>query len=813
MRGNVTEQFDVHAVAFLRLATTFLIFGSVAFAIVLLIGAPEQRLRLIGPTVIALVAATAKYCHSRGRNRAAIQVLVFGIWGEVAGTSLIAGGLHAPAVFLYLPIIILAGWLLGTRIAYAVALLSVAVTLGLALAESRHALPLPHSPPGLMLIIQVGVFLFSAIMIGRIVRSYQTRLREVEALGSELDERVKALAASEASYRGLFDSVNEAIYIQDPQGHFLDVNDGAVRMYGHPRERFIGQTPEFVSAPGMNDLAAVGAMVGRAFAGTPQRFEFWGLRANGEAFPKDVRLVKGMWFGQDVVIATAEDITERKRAEAELRRSEEMFSKVFHASPIAIVLTNLSDGRFLDVNDAFFRLFGWTREEAVGRTSVELGNWINCEDRQAWADELKRRSRVSDYEIRLRNKRGNILMTNLSAEIISLRGEPCALVLVIDETARKQAEIALRDSRESLAEAQRIGHVGNWTLDIVNKRMTWSDEIYRIYERPPDSFGGAFSDLLALVPPEEVPGMVEAYRNVTSTDRLHEHKHRILTPDGRIKSIHARWEVLCDADGKPVRALGTAQDITEQEEASAEIRRLNAGLEQRVQERTAELTAANRELESFAYSISHDLRAPLRGIDGFSHLLAEEYGDKLDDQGRGYLDRVRRAAQRMGSLIDDILELSRVTRQEMRRVDVDLGQIATELFEDHSRVRPEPRVEISLATDCKVHGDPQLLRVMMQNLMENALKYSGKKASPKIEFGHEWRDGERVYFLRDNGVGFDMKYAGRLFAPFQRLHKPEEFEGTGIGLATVARIVHRHGGRVWAESTPDVHTTIRFTLP
>ena len=559
MQSNVTEQLDAHAVAFLRLATTFLIFGSVAFAVVLLIGAPEQRLRLIGPAVIALVAATAKYCHSRGRNRAAIQVLVFGIWGEVAGTSMIAGGMHAPAVFLYLPIIFLAGWLLGTRIAYAVALLSVAVTLGLALAESRQAFPLPHSPPGLMLIIQVGVFLFSAIMIGRIVSSYQTRLKEVETLGSELDERVRALAASEASYRGLFDSVNEAIYIHDRQGRFLDINDGAVRMYGHPRERFIGQTPEFVSAPGMNDLAAVGARMERAFAGEPQRFEFWGLRANGEIFPKNVRLVRSVWFGQEVVIAMAED-------------------------------------------------------------------------------------------------------------------------------------------------------------------------------------------------------------------------------------------------------------ITEQEQARAEIKQLNAGLEQRVQARTAELTAANHELESFAYSISHDLRAPLRGIDGFSHLLAEEYGDKLDDQGRGYLERVRRAAQRMGSLIDDILEMSRVTRQEMRRVSVDLSQIAAELFEEHSRVRPEPRVEIRLAIDCKAHGDPQLLRVVMQNLMENALKYSGKKASPKIEFGREWSDGKQVYFMRDNGVGFDMKYADRLFVPFQRLHKPEEFAGNGVGLATVARIVRRHGGRVWAESTPDVHTTIRFTL-
>ncbi len=266
------------------------------------------------------------------------------------------------------------------------------------------------------------------------------------------------------------------------------------------------------------------------------------------------------------------------------------------------------------------------------------------------------------------------------------------------------------------------------------------------------------------------------------------------------------------ADGTVRGAYALMRDITDQQRAEDEVRSFNADLERRVSERTAELTAANKELESFAYSISHDLRAPLRGIDGFSHLLAEEYGDTLDETGRGYLDRVRRAAQRMGTLIDDILELSRVTRLEMRRMQVDLSQIATEVLDERTRAAPGHRVECIIAPDCQAFGDPQLLRVMLQNLLENAWKYSGKEAAPKIEFGHEALGGEKVHFVRDNGVGFDMKYADRLFTPFQRLHKPEEFEGTGIGLATVARIVHRHGGRVWAESAVGAGTTLRFTL-
>ena len=175
-------------------------------------------------------------------------------------------------------------------------------------------------------------------------------------------------------------------------------------------------------------------------------------------------------------------------------------------------------------------------------------------------------------------------------------------------------------------------------------------------------------------------------------------------------------------------------------------------------------------------------------------------------------ERVRRAAQRMGELIDDILELSRVTRQEMRRVRVDLSQIAAEAIEERARVEPGRRVEVSIEPGCIALGDPQLLRVLMQNLLENAWKYSAKQAAPKIAFGREARDGETVFFVCDNGVGFDMQYADRLFSPFQRLHKPEEFEGSGIGLATVARVAHRHGGRVWAEASPDQGATLRFTL-
>ncbi|MBX3647620.1 MAG: PAS domain S-box protein, partial [Rhodocyclaceae bacterium] len=748
--------------------------GSVCFLVILRITVPDQVARTAGPTILLLVSAFAFHCHRRGRIRCGLLVLGIGVWLEITLMSVITGGMKAPAIYLYPIVILMAGWLLSLRVAYAFAALSVLACLALTPAESMGHLSPASNQSLLYLAIQSSAIVFTTVLVRRIVISYQARLREVSKLSDDLGEQVAALARSEASYHDLFNTVHEAIYIQDRDGRFLDVNASAVRMYGHPRERFIGHTPEFVSAPGMNDLARIGTSLERAFAGEPQRFEFWGLRADGTPFPKDVRLVRGTWFDREVVIATAEDITARKAAEEELRNSEEKFHKVFRSSPISIAITRLADGCILDMNSAFSDLFGWTREETIGRTSVEIGCWIRPEERLAWTAEMQLRGRVANYEVAQRNKQGEELLVLLSSEVIQLRGEACALVLAIDQTARKKTEAALQESKARLDEAQRIGHVGSWELDIPGRHMTWSEEIHRIYECAPGAFGGSFKDLLAFVHPEDVPAMVSLYRDLASRPGHHEHKHRILMPDGRVKSIHAQWELLFDDDGKPIRALGTAQDVTALERARAEIELLNADLEKRVLERTAELTAANRELESFAYSISHDLRSPLRGIDGFSHLLAEEYSDRLDTKGLDYLARVRRATQRMGALIDDILELSRVTRLEMRREQVDLSGLANELIDEMARGKPQRRPAVSVAPACVTNGDPQLLRLMMQNLLENAWKYSSKCTSPKIEFGCETVDGTTVFFVRDNGVGFDSQFAGRLFTPFQRLHKPEE---------------------------------------
>jgi PAS domain S-box-containing protein len=253
-------------------------------------------------------------------------------------------------------------------------------------------------------------------------------------------------------------------------------------------------------------------------------------------------------------------------------------------------------------------------------------------------------------------------------------------------------------------------------------------------------------------------------------------------------------------------------DETERRRSEEALRLLNEELEERVRQRTSEYEEINRELESFNYSVSHDLRAPLRHIDGYTTIFMDEFGDQVPPEGKAYLDRITRATRRMGTLIDALLELSRINRSSLHLADVNLSQVAAEVVALLRESSPGRRVDVSIEPDLHVQGDPQMFRVILDNLMGNAWKYSAKVDTAEIAIGSREMDGERVFFVRDNGAGFDMAYADKLFGPFQRLHGADEFEGTGIGLATVQRLIHRHGGRVWAEGEPGRGATFYFTV-
>jgi PAS domain S-box-containing protein len=304
-----------------------------------------------------------------------------------------------------------------------------------------------------------------------------------------------------------------------------------------------------------------------------------------------------------------------------------------------------------------------------------------------------------------------------------------------------------------------------------------------------------------LFPPEDAAFFQAKDREtLASKQQLEIPEEPIQTPSGE-RWLHTKKVPILDLDGSPLYLLGISHDITDRKRADAELRASKEHAE-----------AVGKELEAFSYSVAHDLRTPLRGIDGFSQALLEDYGDKLDDVGRRYLGRVREAAQRMAVLIDDLLALSRVTRSELVRERLDLTALAYGSISRLQRLEPDRVVELVIEPGLWVEGDPRLLAIALDNLFGNAWKFTAKVAAPRIELGSEPAANGRSYFVRDNGAGFDPQYAHKLFGVFQRLHTESEFPGTGIGLATVARIIHRHRGRVWADGSPGAGATFHFTL-
>ena len=325
-----------------------------------------------------------------------------------------------------------------------------------------------------------------------------------------------------------------------------------------------------------------------------------------------------------------------------------------------------------------------------------------------------------------------------------------------------------------------------------------------------EAIGQGIDFLLPDMLPDESERLSGQIRETRPVER---HETRFRAQDGRVLDIALGLTPLLDDTGQRAGLICVGRDFTERKQAQDEIRRMNQALEQRVRERTAELEAANRELEAFSYSVSHDLRAPLRTLNGFSKILVDEEGPALSDHGRHLLQRIQAASLRMDRLIEDLLNLASLGRQELKRADVDLTDIAEVIRSDLVEAQPGRSVAWHIQPGLAARADPVLIRVVLDNLLRNAWKYTAERAEADITFTVQVAGAENVFCIRDNGAGFNPAQAYKLFKPFQRLHKSDRFEGTGIGLATVSRILQRHGGRIWAEGAEGQGAAFHFTLP
>lgn len=523
--------------------------------------------------------------------------------------------------------------------------------------------------------------------------------------------------------------------------------------------------------------------------------------------------------GQPMVDATgrflgyrgiSRDVTARVLAERALRDSEGRYRALADMSPAAIYVQ--VGGILRYVNPATVRLFGEARaEDVVGRPLLE---YIHRDERADVAERMRRiREEGASYPPTVRSfvrRDGTRFTAEVTAVPHAYEGEAGGIAVVRDVTEILEAQTRLRDSEaryRALVQTSpdAIFLLTEGRVAFVNEagaRLYGADDPMQLVGRP----------ILELVHPEERERVAGRVSTLMSERRAAPPAViRQMRLDGTIfwgEVVSTPFEV----EGRP-GTLTIVRDITERRQAEEEVRKLNAELEARVRQRTAQLQRLNEELESFSYSVSHDLRAPLRAIHGFSGLLAQQAGARLDDQGRHYLERVQDAAARMGRLIDDLLELSRVARAPVRPELIDLSRLALQVADELRAGDPRRAVAIAVAPGLAARGDAALLRVVLQNLLENAWKFTRLREGGHIEVTQERGAAERAFCVRDNGAGFDMAYAGKLFGAFQRLHSEEHFPGTGIGLATVKRIVERHGGRVWAEGEPGRGAAFFFTLP
>jgi PAS domain S-box-containing protein len=529
---------------------------------------------------------------------------------------------------------------------------------------------------------------------------------------------------------------------------------------------------------------------------------------------------------EDQVIIIIRSITEQKRAEINLKESERRMTDIVNFLPDATLVID-AQGRVIAWNKAIEELTGIPAKDILGKNDYQYALPFYGQRRPLLIDCAMHPDLCMEKYYDNVERQGSILITERFFP--SFRGRRAwfwvkatplydsqgnivgGIEAIRDTTERKESQEALKESEERFRGLAESTNDLVWEMDTnghftyLNKKVT---DLFGL--QPEESIGKPPTRFIIAehkkIMEDFVKDHLENPRPFTDFANIH------IGPNGKRIYFETSGSPFYDANGNFKGYRGIGRNVTERKLKEEEIRRLNEELEQRVIERTRQLEIANKELEAFSYSVSHDLRSPLRSINGFSQALLDGYPDRLDEQGRDFLARIIAASKRMSQLIDDLLKLSRVTRLEMTRENINLSEIAESIAASLKETEPNRKVNFRIEPNILGHCDPQLIRIVLENLIGNSWKFTSHHSTATIEFNMTFENNTPVYFIRDDGAGFDMQYAGKLFAPFQRMHKEDEFSGTGVGLATVQRIIYRHGGKVWAQGEVEKGATFFFTL-
>ena len=682
-----------------------------------------------------------------------------------------------------------------------------------------------------------------AVMVCLLVIVFYGRKRlemvlESQQQGLERWERIaKALQVSEARFTALFRNTPAATLVQRRDTReVLEVNQAFERMFGYERDALLGRTPPdlWVNEIDYQLFRSLLESQGRVHS-----MPATGKQRDGSTFECLVfaELVEA---GTDRLVMTMLlDVSAEVGARRAREKSEALFGKSFNSSPLSMTITRISDGLFLEANPASEPILGYSREDFMGHTSLQVGLWVTEADRNAYIAALSREGRLMGFETRMRNKRGDLIDVRVWSERIEIDNEPCDLAFTINVTEEKRQQEMWRNVAKGVS-----GHTGAaffrslveqlacalGALCVVVANREDADNIDAVASicdgvvLPPAPLPCRHPLLMSvlehdglLVASVELAAVRDLCHSRVVTDRLLFAAMALRDDDG--SAIGLLWAFWPDSP-EPTSNLASLMTIfasrCEAEllrlRRDRELERLNATLEKRVAERTAQLEMLNRELDTFAYSVSHDLKSPLRSIDGFMHLLQEQTNGRATDDDAALMARVMASTRRMHGLINDLLALARVSQTQLQPVKVNLSEIAKEVIQQERLRDPARKAGVQIEPGLVAQCDPRMAKIVLENLLGNAWKYSAKAVDPRIELVGitPTADGLPRFAVLDNGAGFEMSRADRLFKPFSRLHQPTEFQGSGIGLATVRRIIERHGGQISGEGEVGHGASFKF---